>query len=76
MKKLIIGILLLTSCADSNKRLEFLKTQYPNSKVEPATGLIQQQGYEFIIIDSTLQIIAVDFYLFSETKVYALRNVR
>jgi hypothetical protein len=79
MKKLLIIIILATtliSCSDANKRQEHLKTLYPNCKVEPATGLVQQNGWDFIVIDSTMQIIAVDFYPFSETKIFALRNVR
>lgn len=76
MKKLIIIALILCSCADANERLKYLKKQHPYCKVEPATGLIQHEGYEFIIIDSTNQIIAVSFYPFSETKVESYRNVR
>lgn len=79
MKKTILILLfgaLLFSCADQNKRQEYLKKIYPKHKIEPSTGLIQQQGYEFIIIDSTNQIIAVDFYLGSESKIFALRNIR
>lgn len=75
-KDLLLSLLLLTSCVDSNKRLSYLKQQFPKCKVEPATGLIQNQGYEFIIIDSTNQIIAVSFHAFSETKIHQMRNVR
>jgi len=79
MSKIIITLafgLILTSCADQTKRQKHLESTYPKCKVEPATGLIQQQGYDFIVIDSTLQIIAVDFYPFSETKISYLRNIR
>lgn len=79
MKKLITIILfttLLSSCADQNKRLNNLKSMYPNCKVEPSTGMIQQNGFEFIIIDTNNQIIAISFYPFSETKIQALRNIR
>lgn len=77
MKKiLLLSLLLLTSCADSNKRLNYLKQQFPKCKVEPSTGLIQQQGYDFIVIDTTNQIIAISFYGFSETKISGMRNVR
>ena len=75
-KALLLSLLLLISCTDSNKKLNYLKTQFPKCKVEPATGLIQQNGFEFIIIDSTNQIIAVSFYAFSETKIQTMRNVR
>lgn len=66
----------LISCADQTKRQKHLETLYPNCKVEPATGLIQRDGYDFIVIDSTMQIIAVDFYPFSESKISYLRNIR
>lgn len=72
----ITCLLCLASCADQTKRQNHLKTIYPNCKVEPATGIIQRDGYDFIVIDSTLQIIAVDFYPFSETKINFLRNIR
>lgn len=73
---LALAVVAITSCADQNKRLQNLKKMYPQSKVEPATGLIQQQGYDFIVIDTSLQIIAVDFYMGSETKIYRMRNIR
>lgn len=78
MKKLFLLLVstALISCADQTKRQKHLESTYPKCKVEPATGLIQQQGYDFIVIDSTLQIIAVDFYPFSETKISFLRNIR
>lgn len=78
MKKLIVLALSLSlmSCADQTKRQKHLQTLYPNCKVEPATGLIQREGYDFIVIDSTLQIIAVQYYPFSETRVSYLRNIR
>ena len=66
----------LFGCADQNKRQKHLQSLYPNCKIEPATGLIQQSGYDFIVIDSTNQIIAVDYYPFSETKIANLRNIR
>jgi len=79
MKKIITLILitiLLNSCVDQNKRLNNLKQIFPNCKVEPSTGIIQQNGFEFIVIDSNNQIIAVSFYPFSETKINYLRNIR
>lgn len=78
MKKLLLitTTLLLISCADQQKRQKHLQSLYPSCKVEPATGLIQQNGYDFIVIDTTNQIIAVDFYPFSESKIISLRNIR
>lgn len=81
MKKLcMVAITLLAftalSCADQNNRLRNLQKMYPKSKVEPSTGLVQRDGYDFIVIDSTTQIIAVSFYPFSETKISSFRNIR
>lgn len=68
--------LILTSCTDQSKRQKYLQSIYPKCKVEPATGLIQRDGYDFIVIDSSYQIIAVNFYPFSETKISSMRNIR
>jgi len=78
MKKIIFGLIMvsLMSCADQNNRKKHLEKLYPACKVEPATGLIQQHGFDFIVIDTTHQIFAVDFYPFSETKINTLRNIR
>ena len=81
MKKIILVTLTtlligLSSCADQSNRQKYLQSVYPKCKVEPATGLIQRSGFDFIIIDSTMQIIAVDFYPFSERKISSLRNIR
>ena len=78
MKKIIIILssCFLISCSDQVKRQKNLQIIYPKCKVEPATGLIQNQGFDFIVIDSTNQIIAVDFYPFSESKIMSLRNIR
>jgi hypothetical protein len=53
-----------------------LKSIYPECKVEPATGIIQRDGYDFIVIDTSFQIIAVRFYPFSEKAISDLRNIR
>jgi hypothetical protein len=78
MKKLLflLLVILTTSCVDQVNRQKHLEKLYPNCKVEPATSIIKQTGFDFIVIDSTNQIIAVDFYMFSETKIWALRNIR
>lgn len=78
MKRLLLILVstALISCADQNKRQKHLESLYPKCKVEPATGLIQTNGYDFIVIDSTMQIIAVEFYPFSESKISFLRNIR
>lgn len=73
---LLVLFFCLISCADQNKRQKHLESIYPKCKVEPATGLIQKDGYDFIVIDSSYQIIAVTFYPFSETKISSMRNIR
>jgi hypothetical protein len=78
MKKLLflLLIVLTTSCVDQYERQKHLKKLYPSCKVETAIGLIQRDGFDFIVIDSTNQIIAVNFYWFSEEKIWSLRNIR
>ena len=73
---LIISALLLFSCADETNRQKYLQSKYPDCKVEPATTLVKNGGYDFIVIDSTNQIIAVSFYPFSEKKISSLKNIR
>jgi hypothetical protein len=78
MKHLIFIALAIIamSCADQGKRQKNLAVLYPGCKIEPATGLIQQNGYNFIAIDTTGQIVAIQFYPWSETKIMGLRNIR
>jgi hypothetical protein len=78
MKKLLflLLVILMTSCVDQVNRQKHLEKLYPNCKVEPATRLVQENGFDFIVIDSTNQIIAVNFYMFSETKIWSLINIR
>ena len=75
-KLILLSALLLIGCADETNRQKYLQTKYPKCKVEPATSLIKQGGYHFIVIDSTNQIIAVSFYPFSEKKISNLKNIR
>jgi hypothetical protein len=78
MKIILIALLvtLFISCADQTKKQKTLQSIYPHSKVEPATGIMQRNGYDFIVIDTTNQIIAVAFYPFSETSIRQLSNIR
>lgn len=78
MKKVLIVLIvfLLTSCVDEFNRMENLKKRFPNCKIEPATGLIKQSGYDYIAVDSLGQMIAIDFYTFSDNKIWNFRNVR
>ena len=76
-KLLILALLIgLMGCADQTKRQAHLQSVYPKCKIEPATGMIQQNGFDFIAIDTTGQIIAASYYPFSETKIMTLRNIR
>lgn len=72
----LLSLIALASCADQTKRQAHLQSVYPHSKIEPATGMIQQNGFDFIAIDTTGQIIAASYYPFSETKIMTLRNIR
>lgn len=79
MKKLLVllaVVLVLSSCVDETLRLKNLKRMYPDCKVEPSAGLIKSSGYDYIVIDSTNQIIAVQFYPFSDEKIQNFRNIR
>jgi hypothetical protein len=77
MKRLIIAIIFLTGCAQPNNQMDYLIKKFPHTVVEPATGLLQQHGYEFIMEDTVKkQIYAVSFYPFSETKISSIRNIR
>jgi hypothetical protein len=79
MKKQILSFLILllfTSCVNEYNRLNYLKKSFPNSKVEPATGLVKNGGYEYVLIDSLGNMVAVSFVPFSEKRINGLRNVR
>lgn len=79
MKKLLVllaVVLVFTSCVDESSRLKNLKKMYPDCKVEPSAGLIKSSGYDYIVIDSTNQIIAVQFYTFSDERISNFRNIR
>lgn len=68
--------LLTMSCANEYNRMNNLKKMFPNYKIEPATGLIKERGYEYIAIDTTGQIFAIGMMPFSETKISSFRNIR
>jgi len=78
MKKVLFVLIafLLTSCVDEFSRMEKVKKTFPNSKIEPATGLIKRTGYDYIAVDSLGQIIAIEFYPFSENKIQNFTKVR
>lgn len=68
--------LCLTSCADELKRQKYLEKAYPNCKVEPATGMIKEKGYDYLLVYPDNQMVGVSFYPGSENKIMGLRNVR
>lgn len=66
----------LGGCINEYNRLNNLKKMYPYHQVEPAAGLIKDSGYQYIIVDTTGEIIAVSFYPFSDEKLSSFRNIR
>jgi hypothetical protein len=79
MKKVLLLIavaITMFGCVDDYKRLQNLQKKFPNHQVEPATGLIKNGGFQFILIDTNQQIIAVRYGEFSETRIASLRNIR
>lgn len=71
----IVLSVLLSSCADARKQEDFLRKTYPKCTIRPATGLVKNQGYDFVIIDSLNNVVAVDFYPFSESEILYLKTV-
>lgn len=79
MKKLLLllSTIFLLSCIDEQKRMKDCQSKFPGKIVEPATGMLQQEGYGFIVIDTiSLQIIAVRYRPFSEKAISSMRNIR
>lgn len=79
MKKLIIiGLSILSiSCMDFHKRQQNLQKMYPKNVITPATGLLTNQGYEFLMEDTINdQIYAVRFGEFSYTRIANIRNIK
>lgn len=73
MKLPIIALLamsfLLNSCADEQKRYEYLKMKYPSDKIYPSFD------YNYTITDSSNNVIGLTFYPFSNTKVFSLQKL-
>lgn len=79
MKKLLVllSTIFILSCTDEQKRMKDCQSKFPGKIVEPATGMIQQEVYEFIVIDTVnLQIIAIKYRPFSEKAISNMRNIR
>jgi hypothetical protein len=78
MKKVLFVLIafVLTSCVDEFNRMENLKKKFPNYKVEPAAGILKKSGYDYVITDSLGEIIGVNFYMFSESKIADFRHIK
>lgn len=78
MKNLFfISILFLSSCVNYVDRQNNLQKLYPKNVITPATSLLSERGYEFLMEDTiTNQIYAVKFYLFSTEKISEIRNIK
>lgn len=62
---------------DFNKRQVNLQKMYPKNVITPATGLLTNQGYEFLMEDTiNKQIYAVRFGEFSYTRISDIRNIK
>jgi hypothetical protein len=78
MKKiLLIAVLALTSCVNQIDRLNDAQKKYPKCIVQPSTSLLAREGYEIMVEDTiTNQIYVLDYYTFSTTKIFDIRNIK
>lgn len=79
MKKLILIISLagLTSCVNQMDRLNDAQKKYPKCIVQPTTSLLSREGYEIMVEDTiNNQIYVLNYYAFSSTKVWDIRNIK
>lgn len=62
---------------DFHKRQVNLQKMYPKNVITPATGIIADRGYEFLMEDTiNKQIYAVRFGEFSYTRISDIRNIK
>lgn len=62
---------------DFHKRQVNLQKMYPKNVITPATGIIHNNGYEFLMEDTiNNQIYAVSFGEFSYTRIQSIRNIK
>jgi nucleoside-specific outer membrane channel protein Tsx len=79
MKKtlLVLAVLALTSCVNQMDRLRDAQKKYPKCIVQPTTSLLARDGYEIMVEDTiTNQIYVLDYYAFSTTKIFDIRNIK
>jgi hypothetical protein len=79
MKKLLLSlaVLGLTSCVNQMDRLKDAQKKYPKCIVQPTTSLLARDGYEIMVEDTiTNQIYVLDYYTFSTTKIFDIRNIK
>lgn len=79
MKKTIIVLaaLILTSCVNQMDRLKDAQLKYPKCIVQPATSLLSREGYEIMVEDTiNNQIYVLNYYSFSSTKIWDIRNIK
>lgn len=73
----ILAILGLTSCVNQMDRLKDAQKKYPKCIVQPTTSLLARDGYEIMVEDTAAnQIYVLDYYAFSTTKIFDIRNIK
>ena len=79
--KLAFVLLLLTSCVNEYERLQDCQKKFPGKTVMPAppTALATRGGgahtYDYLVIDSSGEMLGVDYYAFSKTKIYKMESL-
>jgi hypothetical protein len=79
MKKLVLvlAVLALTSCVNQIDRLNDAQKKYPKCIVQPTTSLLTRDGYEVMVEDTiNNQIYVLDYYAFSSTRIWDIRNIK
>lgn len=65
------------SCVNFNDRQNDLQKKYPKAVITPATSLLANRGYQFLMEDTiNKQLFAVKYYTFSTNKISDIRNVK
>jgi hypothetical protein len=78
MKKVLLLVALaLTSCVNEMDRLRDAQKKYPKCIVQPSTSLLAREGYEIMVEDTiNNQIYVLDYYAFSSTRIWDIRNIK
>jgi hypothetical protein len=70
-------ILACVGCVNFDDRQKDLQKKYPKAVITPATSLLANQGYQFLMEDTiNNQLFAVSYYTFSTSKISTIRNVK